>query len=156
MINWNQYKPEEFQYEGKWIRNWFSNFTLVPIELNNIVWPSVENYYQAVKTLDRNEQQKFITCTPAEAKKLGRKIEIRKDWEQVKYRFMRKAVRQKFFSNKEQKRMLLQDPNIVFVEWNNWGDKIWGVDYKTGFGNNALGIILTEIKIELLYINLTK
>jgi len=44
------------QYKGKYIYNWFSNFEPITIIIDNVKYPSVENYYQSQKTLDLEVQ----------------------------------------------------------------------------------------------------
>ena|ERR1035437_6994543 len=150
-MNWNKYKPENFEYRGQWIVNWFSNFSLCPFIDNNILYNSVENYYQAHKTVDSNKHREIASMTPSQAKKAGRRLsgdhKLREDWENVKYEVMKNGLRFKF-NQPEWKEKLLNSEEII-IEWNNWGDKIWGVTLKDGKGENLLGKCLMEIKEEI-------
>ena len=148
MENYLQYRPKEFQFVAGWVRNWFSNFAESPFELNDIRWRSVENYYQAMKTLDVSIRQRIAYMTPAQAKKAGRNLLIRPDWENIKYDVMITALRAKF-SNEDWTKKLLATENEVLIEWNNWNDKIWGVSIKDNLGENKLGKALMKIREEL-------
>ncbi len=155
MKNWLEHKPESFFFKGKWIHNWFSNMSLCEIVVDGKTYPSTENYYQAMKSLDEDIQLQISVATPSQSKQMGRRIKIREDWEEVKVEFMRKALEAKFTQNEFYKGMLLATCDFtgikddVIVEWNNWGDKEWGADWKTGIGNNKLGILLMEVREKL-------
>ena len=76
-----------------------SNFAFVPsgIVLNNIFYSSVEHAYQAAKTFSDKERDFVrIQPTPGLAKKVGRNVTIRKDWETVKIQVMYDLLIQKF------------------------------------------------------------
>lgn len=148
MKDWSQYKPEVFEYNGKWIRNWFSNFVTSPIEVEGYMWPSVENFYQSRKTTDIKERAKFLYCTPSEAKREGRKVTMRPDWEKVKYEMMKQGLWAKFSSGKWREKLLATGDEMI-IEWNNWRDDIWGVPINTNKGQNLLGQALMEIRNEL-------
>ena len=131
-------------YKGKWIYNWFSNFQLSPIIVDDNVYPSVENYYQSQKTLNLEERKQFETCFPSKAKKLGRSVKLRDDWEQVKLEVMEKALRIKFVPGTVWYDKLMETEGEI-VEWNNWGDRFWGKTLD-GKGENHLGKILIKIR----------
>lgn len=135
------------KYRGKWVDNWFSNMALSDLEIDGRIYPSVENYYQSQKTIKLNEQIQFLECTPSESKKLGRKISLREDWEEIKEKVMEKALMTKF-SKPEWKEQLLATGDQEIVEWNNWGDQIWGKTLD-GVGENKLGKLLMKIREEL-------
>ena len=57
----------------------------------------MEHAFQAAKTFDRTEKQSVgQAATPGLAKRLGRKVRLRPDWEQVKIGIMEELVRLKF------------------------------------------------------------
>lgn len=147
--DWSKHKPKKFKFVGGWIRNWFSNFQPSTIVIGGIVYRSVENYYQAMKSIHEHDWYRMAELTPAEAKKAGRKLKIREDWEEVKVSFMKKALQEKIKQHPKFKDDLIATGNEVLVEWNNWGDKIWGADYRTGSGKNLLGVLLMEIREEV-------
>lgn len=143
-MNWNQYKPKQFVYRGKYIDNWFSNMSPTPILIDGKEWPSVENYYQAMKTLNLNEREKIRKASPSESKYLGRRVTLRRDWENVKVSIMKQAVTLKFEQHPDLLQKLLATKGPI-IEWNNWNDRIWGVTLD-GIGKNLLGNILTDIR----------
>ena len=62
---------------------------------------------------------------------------------------MEDIVRAKFTQNQDMKQQLLATGNLVLVEGNGWHDTFWGVDLKTGEGENHLGRILMQVREEL-------
>ena len=93
-----------------------------------------------------NFYERDITC-PSAANKLGRQIQLRSDWEQVKEDVMYEVCRAKFMQNPDLKARLLSTGTVQLVEGNNWNDREWGVC--NGEGKNKLGKILMRIREEL-------
>ena len=111
-------------------------------------WDTVEHYYQAMKTLDGNEQERIrLTPKPGSAKRMGRRVELRPDWEAVKLKVMRYALSLKFTTESEAGKYLLSTGDEILVEGNDWGDRFWGVD--GGVGENWLGVLLMARRAEL-------
>ena len=122
-----------------------SNFYPVEIKLDGIVYPNAESAFQAQKTLDVEERRKFsMLKNPVQAKRLGRKVKLRDDWEEVKLDIMTEIVSQKFLQHPHLIEMLLQTGDEELVEGNKWGDRFWGVC--KGKGENHLGKILMKIR----------
>jgi ribA/ribD-fused uncharacterized protein len=122
-----------------------SNFYPVEIKLDGIVYPNAEAAFQAQKTLDDEERRKFsMLKNPVQAKRLGRKVKLRDDWEEVKLDIMTEIVSQKFLQHPHLIEMLLQTGDEELVEGNKWGDRFWGVC--KGKGENHLGKILMKIR----------
>lgn len=146
--NWIQHKPLIFEYNGKWIKNWFSNIAPSPIFVGSEwEWPSVENYYQAMKTEHMPTQEAIRQATPSQSKQMGKRVRLRPHWEDLKESFMKRALHSKF-SQPPWFDLLMKTGDTPIIEWNNWGDTYWGVDYKTGQGLNRLGVLLMEIRAE--------
>jgi predicted NAD-dependent protein-ADP-ribosyltransferase YbiA (DUF1768 family) len=61
---------------------------------------------------------------------------------------MEDLVRQKF-SNPALATRLLKTGEAVLEEGNTWGDRFWGVDARTGEGENHLGLILMRVRKDL-------
>ena len=135
-------------YKGKWVYNWFSNMEPSEITIDGTTYPSVENYYQAMKSLDVEIHKLFSAITPSKSKFLGKGLKIRPDWEEVKENFMYKALWVKF-NQPQWKEKLLATNEEEIVEWNNWGDLIWGKDIRSLKGQNKLGILLMKIREQL-------
>ena len=150
-MNWKEIAPPTFIYDskGKWVRNWFSNMIAEDVIIDGVKWNSVENYYQAMKSADKSVQQLFLNINPYEAKKLGREILLRPDWEDSRVEAMKKALICKFTNNANNRSRLLQTEDSILVEWNNWGDRFWGVDVRDFNGKNTLGKLLMEIRSEI-------
>lgn len=127
---------------------WLSNFWKASVEYEGMVFPTVENAYQAAKVLDREQRHVFKNVKPAEAKRLGSKVMDRgDDWKDVNLGIMRHLVRQKFFRHNNLRRLLLGTGDSYIVEENNWGDKFWGA--VNGDGENNLGQIIMGVREEL-------
>jgi ribA/ribD-fused uncharacterized protein len=124
-----------------------SNFYPCWVNFDGHEYPSVEHAYQAAKTTDEQLRLMFMEpiMTSAEAKKAGRRLKIRPDWEEVKIPIMRDLLREKFKQLKF-KELLLSTGNEELVEGNWWGDTFWGVC--KGEGQNWLGKLLMEVRNE--------
>ena len=127
---------------------WFlSNYSYSPINWNGNNYCSAEAAFQSAKTLDKNLQKQFENLTPNEAKRLGRQIALRSDWEEVKEDIMYKVCFAKFTQNNDLRRRLLATGDAYLEEGNTWGDRIWGT--VKGEGQNKLGKILMTIRSEI-------
>lgn len=126
-----------------------SNFYVIDVEYEGKIYPTSEHAYVAAKTLDLKIRDDIsILSTPGKAKRFGREIELRSDWEDVKIREMRVILDNKF-SIPEMEEKLLATEGMELIETNNWGDVFWGVDVK-GNGANNLGKLLMGIRNEKL------
>ena len=129
-----------------------SNFYECPITYNGLTYLNSEAAFHAQKTLDNNQRKQFTTLTPSESKKLGRKITLRSDWEQVKTRVMYEICRAKFYQNEELAEKLLATGDEYLEEGTWWHDNCWGNCYcdkcKNIAGENRLGKILMQIREE--------
>lgn len=121
-----------------------SNFFEIPIYYSGILYQNSEAAFQAQKTLDPEERKKFSTLSSNEAKKKGRHVALRDDWEQVKDDIMFDIVLSKFASNPVLKNLLLNTNNEELIEGNTWNDTYWGVC--NGEGENHLGKILMKVR----------
>jgi hypothetical protein len=125
-----------------------SNFHPSTIYVNGKSYPTVEHAIQAHKTLDETSHDLIRRAkTPGEAKKLGRAVILRPDWEEVKVDLMRDFVRKKF-ENPFLRPLLVATGDAELIEGNTWNDRFWGVC--RGSGLNWLGKILMEIRGEIL------
>jgi len=127
---------------------YLSNFYPCSIVLDGIGFPSVEHAFQAAKTRDWNIREKIsVLRTPGEAKRFGRVIELRPDWEEAKLEVMESLVRYKFSNDWYLAERLLKTGDAELIEGNWWGDTFWGVCM--GKGENNLGKILMKVRGEL-------
>ena len=134
----------------------FSNFAASPMELacpftrSTRVYATVEHYFQACKatTLDAHagiaEQP-----TPRDAKRAGRQVRLRADWEDVKVDVMLTALRAKFRIPKYRDRLLATGESLIVEESRH--DLEWGArKADEGFiGKNLLGKALVAVRDEL-------
>ena len=123
---------------------WLSNFWPAQVVLDGIVFGSVEHAYQAAKTLDLDHRRAIAgLAKPGQAKRYGRKLQVREDWEQVKLAVMEDLLRQKF-SHPDLGQKLLDTGDACLEESNVWRDFFWGVC--DGKGENHLGRLLMKIR----------
>jgi ribA/ribD-fused uncharacterized protein len=118
--------------------------------LLGITYSTTEHYFQSQKTLDNNVKQSIINCTTAsEAKRMGQKLTLRKDWETVKDDVMLKCVLYKFYQHEDLRQILLSTNDYQLVEHTK-NDSYWG-DAGNGSGRNTLGKILMRVRSRLRY-----
>lgn len=127
--------------------SFLSNFYYAPIVYEGVRYNSTEVAYQASKTLYDSDKKKFVGLTSPEAKRLGRKIKLRDDWESVKDQIMYEICWLKFTTHQDLKEKLLATGDEELIEGNWWGDVYWGVC--NGIGKNQLGKTLMRIRAEL-------
>jgi len=124
-----------------------SNFVPCIVELDGLQFASTEHAYVAAKTLDQTKRLEIsLVETAGQVKRLGRKIKLRADWEEVKIDIMRDLLIQKF-AQEPFKSQLLATGDAYLEETNTWNDMFWGVC--EGVGYNTLGWLLMEIREDL-------
>lgn len=134
------------------IKNWFSNMLPLdePLIYQGIKYHTVENFYQAMKLpKDAIDKRRYIaSLDPYGAKREGRKLQIRSDWEEIKLEVMEYALRFKFAPGTSWHSKLMATGKDDIIENNNWGDEFWGISVKTGKGRNHMGKILMKLREE--------
>lgn len=129
-------------FRGKY--DFLSNFYNSPITYEDITYPTVEHFFQAMKTLDRDKRLSIaLAATPGAAKRMGRKVTLRPNWEAIKDSIMKIGLELKF-SDRELREKLEATKGYYLEEGNDWGDRYWGV-YR-GEGENHLGRLLMEVR----------
>lgn len=131
------------------LKNGFlSNFYPSTIYVDKKPFATVEHAYQAHKTLDESSIELIRKAkSPQDAKKLGRCVQLRPDWEEVKIPLMRSYLKQKF-ENPFLMHLLICTGTAQLVHNNSWNDRFWGVC--KGVGQNWLGRLLMEIREDLI------
>ena len=124
-----------------------SNFYNSPVTYDGLTYMNSEAAFQAQKCITLAGKQRFTNLGPSEAKKLGRQVYLRSDWEQVKVHMMYDIVLAKFKQNPSLAEQLIATDDSYLEEGNNWGDKTWGT--VNGVGENHLGKILMRVRDEL-------
>lgn len=130
-------------FDGQY--RFLSNFYPCCVVHDGIPYPSAEHAFQAAKSV-HIEVREFIAQlpTPAAAKKRGRKIELRHDWDNIKDLVMFQIVLSKFATNDDIRVKLINTYGAKLIEGNSWGDQYWGVC--DGVGENMLGQILMQVR----------
>ena len=133
-------------FNGKY--DFLSNFHYAPIKHDGIVYITNEHAFQAAKTLNFNERLNLASQnTPGQAKRHGRMLTLRSDWEDVKYSIMEEICAIKFLTHEDLRERLLDTRDMELIESNNWGDVVWG--QVNGVGTNWLGKILMDLRSKL-------
>jgi ribA/ribD-fused uncharacterized protein len=125
-----------------------SNFYTAEVVYEGIEYKSVEHAYQAAKSLDPAERNEVaMASTAGIAKKLGKHVTKRDDWDEIKLAVMFDLVMQKFKNHADLREKLIATGDQELVEGNWWGDRFWGVC--KGTGENHLGKILMRVREEV-------
>jgi ribA/ribD-fused uncharacterized protein len=134
---------------GPW--RWMSNFWRCPngVMYMDTKFPSVEHAYQAAK-YPKESHTDFIHISSAEAKKLGQKAVLSKNWDHDKVGIMADLIYAKFSVDPNLKQKLLDTAPKYLEERNYWGDVFWGTNEK-GDGKNILGKTLINVRDLLEY-----
>jgi ribA/ribD-fused uncharacterized protein len=133
---------------------WLSNFFVSPFKLQNKIWKTVEHYYQAAKTSNLKEKNLILSIVyPGQAKKYGRTVKLKDNWEEIKDIVMLRALRAKFEQNPDLGKKLIDTKDSYLEEGNFWHDNYWGVCYCgkrcNGSGLNRLGTLLMQVRKEI-------
>lgn len=142
----NQNSPSNFKTIDCFRDYYFflSNFYHSKISFSGLVFENNEAAFQSAKTLNFEVRKEFCKLPPNEAKRKGRHVNLRTDWETVKVGIMKEIVYNKFSQNAELTKMLLATDNAFLIEGNTWNDTFWGIC--EGKGKNLLGRILMETR----------
>jgi len=99
-----------------------SNFFAAPFAFDGETWATAEHAYQAMKARDAQGRARVRAAeTPGQAKRLGRKVALRPDWEAVKFDVMEAVVTAKF-RDPGLARRLLATGDRPLVEINHWSE----------------------------------
>ena len=138
-------------YHPKGNYGFLSNFSRDPILVDNIKWPTVEHYFQAMKFPNDPERQERIrrARTPTEAKRIAweKGAAIRRDWDEKRDQIMLRALRLKFLQHPTLKQALLETNAEELIE-HSARDAYWG-DGGDGRGLNSQGRLLMQVRDEL-------
>lgn len=137
--------------KGKEYKLPLSRLQKINITRDGVTYPSLENFFQAMKTEDELIRKKIAAMNPLEAKKYGKLIPIRPNWEDVKDKVMKWGLRRKLASS-YYLRILCDTGNEELIDWNYWHDNEWGHCYCNnciGKGENKMGKMLMELRNEL-------
>ena len=143
-----------------------SNFFPVPITVTILTpdgsvtetYPSVEHAFQAAKTSVADERKEFQNpeLYAGTAKKMGRFVTLRKNWESCKVSTMAALLHIKF-QNPNMRELLLETRPKMLIEGNYWHDNFWGICFcpasskgcEGATGINTLGKLLMNLRRSL-------
>lgn len=130
-----------------------SNFYPCKIIAWGIEFPTAEHVYVAAKTEDRVLRKVIsMASTPGKAKRFGRELDLRDDWEQIKIQVMRGILRRKFADKKLMASLQLVREEII--EHNVWHDNFWGACICPECANkekkSMLGKLLMEVRDDII------
>ena len=117
-----------------------SNFYEAPVTYNGLTYRNNEAAFQAQKTMDEKERILFTEMSAAQARSTGRRITLRKDWEDVKIGIMCDIVEAKFRQNPDLAEKLLATGDMYLEEGNTWGDRTWGSQHPVDVGSEPTGV----------------
>ena len=133
------------EFKGKYF--FLSNFYTAQVMYEGLLYQNNESAFQSAKVIYIERRKQFCNLDPSTAKKKGRNVTLRHDWEKIKDQVMEDCVRDKFARNDDLRQRLLDTGDQELVEGNTWNDTYWGVC--RGRGENMLGKILMKIRKEL-------
>lgn len=133
-------KINEFRGEYYFLSNFYER----EITYDGLTYKNSEAAFQAQKCKSKEDRKRFCNLNASEAKKLGRKVSLRPDWDRLKVQIMKDIVTAKFKQNADLQNKLICTGNAYLEEGNTWGDRVWGC--VNGRGANLLGQILMEIR----------
>jgi ribA/ribD-fused uncharacterized protein len=128
-------------------RFFLSNFYPHGFVFDGHVYATAEHAFQAAKCVDESDTERVrIAPSPAAAKQIGRRVQLRADWNDVRVDVMRAVLVAKF-SDPDLRARLIATGEAELVEENTWGDRFWG--RSRGTGKNMLGQLLMELRDSL-------
>ena len=128
-----------------------ASFSLFEFELEGLVWPSVEHYFQGMKFPKGGYQEQIRQApTAKKAQKLGRSRfkKIRKDWKEVCETIMTRGVYTQCRTHKDLALQLLNTGRQSLVD-NTQYDYFWGCG-RDRRGENAFGKVLMNVREKLI------
>lgn len=135
-------------------KQYFFNFTILdePIQYGTLRFTSVESFYQAMKTLDQTVREEISHLGPTQAKRRGRQVDLRPDWDAAKLKVMEYGLSRRYVPGSFDAKKLMGCQGDI-VEWNRHCDIYWGCclcDDHKGIGENHLGILLMKLRDDLI------
>ena len=134
----------EFKNEKRFLSNMYP----CNVTIDNISYPSSENFYMSMKFKGSDDElcKQLQSCSPLESKKLANsnKDKIRDDWDDIKLQVMSIGLMAKFSNNLDLAALLVATDDDYLEERNDWNDTYWGT--YNGTGENNLGKLLMKIR----------
>lgn len=136
-------------YETDQAYGCFSNFSRHQITVDNVVWSTVEHFFQAAKfTSQADIEAVRKASTPFLAAQIGRERNrsFRADWDEMRDAVMLRALQAKFLQHLELQDVLISTSGARLVEHTR-NDRYWA-DGGDGTGRNMLGQLLEQVRAE--------
>lgn len=115
-------------------------------------YPTAEHAFQAAKCINKNDRERIRDAkNPSIAKRLGRSVHLRSDWELEKVNIMENILKIKFHE-KKLRDSLVDTKDSKLIEQNEWHDMYWGVctcAKHMQYGKNMMGELLMKIRNEI-------
>jgi ribA/ribD-fused uncharacterized protein len=136
---------EPYDFYGGPFSNFADSTIFVDVGFGMKSYPTVEHAFQAAKATTPEDHENVRTAPgPSFAKRIGREITLRDDWEEVKYDVMLDCLRAKFALPSFKGRLLSTGTRELRED--SPTDFVWG--YRNG-GQNLLGKALMQVREEL-------
>lgn len=140
----------KFREEHSFLSNFYTLTN--PIVYGWMVARTSEHFFVALKTTNEALRRWILEAgNAAEAKKRGRQITLRPDWDTgFDKTAMHLALILKFSANENLRSRLIDTGNKRLIEGNWWHDNKWGdcecIRCSTIQGQNVLGNLLTQVR----------
>lgn len=114
------------RFSGRY--DFLSNFYLREILYKGVRFRSTEYAFQWDKTTDPAEQREILDAySNGKAKRLGRKVTKRPDWDEIHcFQSMFDVNLAKFTQHPDLRTLLLETEDAILIEGNTWCDNFWG------------------------------
>lgn len=132
-----------FRGKHAFLSNFYACRVDMFIDGEELSFSSSEAAFQALKCPERAKE--FIGLTGSQAKKLGKSVTLRKDWNDLRVGIMLIVIRAKFQQNPYLMERLVNTSEYL-IEGNTWNDTFWGMCNDRG--ENWLGRILVIVRDE--------
>lgn len=79
--------------------DFLSNFYPAKVEIDGVCYQNTEAAFQAQKCINPADRVEFSDLSAVKAKRKGRQVKLRPDWDAVRLSVMEEVVRAKFMQN---------------------------------------------------------
>ncbi len=144
-------RPDNAVYVSRTdVNDLLSSYSKHGFDLDGFHWPSVEHYFQGMKSEDATFRARVAAAEhPREARRIGRsrRLKVRKDWKDVRRVMMTRAVYTKCKAHPEVAEALLATGDNPVVALNSY-DYYWACG-RDGRGYNNYGGVLMDVRDKL-------
>jgi N-glycosidase YbiA len=113
-------------------------------------YQTVEHYFQAMKAVTPDDHERIrYSSTPHLARQIGRKVQMRSDWNTFRVEIMRRGLFLKFDQHPDIRQKLAASAPRQLVEHAPW-DAYWGNGGGNPTAKNMLGKLLMELRKDLV------